>query len=124
MRRVLAAHLLAILTIPQLLPSAWVDAKSKLPACCRRNGNHHCAEMDQVETAPSDSAVVAHPATCPLFPKAATAPGQSPTILIGALSILHSAPRSFVSKVPKSNKVYSVFCGSCVRKRGPPSYFC
>jgi len=125
MRRALASYLLAIFTIPLVLPSVRVNAESKLPACCRRDGKHHCATMDMaVETAPSGSAVKANPPKCPLFPKATTAPGPSPTMLLAALPVLHFARHSFAAKVLTSNDVYSVFLGSSVLKRGPPSNIC
>jgi hypothetical protein len=35
--------LLAFFFLPFLLPFCNVDSESALPACCRRDGKHHCA---------------------------------------------------------------------------------
>ena len=42
-RRLLASSLLALLLAPSVLPLFGQRAvESSLPACCRRNGKHHC----------------------------------------------------------------------------------
>jgi len=43
LRRAASFALFLLLAAPVLLPFAQVGAASAMPACCRRNGNHHCA---------------------------------------------------------------------------------
>jgi len=125
MRRIVASHLLAIFTIPLLLPLASEKAESKLPACCRRDGQHHCVAMGTaVDTEPNGAAVKANPTQCPLFPKASTAPESRLTMLAAALPALHFALQSFAAPVRTSDQVYFVFRGFSVLRRGPPSHFC
>jgi len=72
------------------------DDDANLPACCRRNGAHHCAMAAMMarmmaSSGPSFSA----PATCPLYPHGtaaaiapafapAVAPASQPMILVAA----------------------------------------
>src|SRR5215472_11737568 len=66
MRRIWASLLLAISAL-SLIGSAVsaVEAESKLPACCRRNGHHHCAIRDRQT---SDGGIRLQAGRCSLFP--------------------------------------------------------
>jgi hypothetical protein len=67
MRRWFASVLLlltALLPLQPLIASAQADAS--LPACCRRNGVHHCM-MDAVTLADSSSQSSVRPSPCPLW---------------------------------------------------------
>jgi len=73
MRRGFSILLLALYVLGPLgavLPGA---EDSKLPACCRRHGAHHCAMADAAAArmAAEDSSETAFsaPSHCPLFPK-------------------------------------------------------
>lgn len=50
------------------------DPENNLPACCRRNGKHHCMMLATMRQIPG-TAVSAPPEKCPLFPK-----GISPAV--------------------------------------------
>jgi hypothetical protein len=47
MRRILATLLIAIIASGFVLPAAMTAVEDSAPACCRRNGKHHCL-MPQV----------------------------------------------------------------------------
>ena len=47
MRRILATFLAAIIASGFVLPTAMTAVEDSAPACCRRNGKHHCL-MTQV----------------------------------------------------------------------------
>lgn len=70
MRRALAALLMLVFSFPLIAP-AFVSAspdESSLPACCRRNGQHHCA-MNAISLASGVSKrYVTIAATCPWAP--------------------------------------------------------
>src|ERR1035441_10188221 len=59
-----------------LLQAASTDPEAGLPACCRRNGNHHCASMGlSLKSIASDAPQFrAAPQHCPFYPQASTAP--------------------------------------------------
>jgi len=49
MRRALAILLMLAFSLPLIAPAlAFAPDESQLPACCRRNGAHHCALMSEV----------------------------------------------------------------------------
>jgi hypothetical protein len=123
MRRALASLLLALFTIPLIVPALHTNGDSSLPECCRRGGKHHCAMSDMEQESPGGSALKAIQPRCPLFPGSSTAPGFAGTILPAALR-LFIAPQSFTTPLHASNDVYTVYRGFSVPKRGPPSNFC
>jgi hypothetical protein len=48
-RRFAAAALFMLTVAPLFLPFAVPGPDSALPACCRRDGKHHCAMMEQLQ---------------------------------------------------------------------------
>lgn len=71
MRRILAIMLLIAFGSPLVLPlfAAPLDPQRNLPACCRRNGAHHCTGMIASD-AQSSPTFKAPP--CPNYPSPAT----------------------------------------------------
>jgi hypothetical protein len=68
MRRWFASVLLlltALLPLQPLIASAQADAS--LPACCRRNGAHHCMLMHAMVPTDSGTQTTVLPASCPLW---------------------------------------------------------
>src|ERR1035441_8152424 len=72
----------ALASVPTVaVVSGWISGwtgkadESRLPACCRRNGAHHCA-MSEASSGHSHETFVTAPNTCPNMPRtlAATAP--------------------------------------------------
>ena len=72
MRRWLSISLILFFGLGPLAASLSASTDSRLPACCRRHGVHHCAgSMSATSTlaqAPSNNPVVSTPSTCPYFP--------------------------------------------------------
>lgn len=117
MRRALASLLLALFSFPLIVPMLRADAASSLPACCRRNGEHHCAMPDHS----SGSALRASQPRCPLFPKAgAAAVSFNPVVLSAAPQA--GEPSLVFSPATKSNhNIPQITLRGSVQKRGPPS---
>ncbi len=72
MRRPLAILLVLFFVLGPLQAVLQGSDESRLPACCRRNGAHHC-EMNQdmraaLERAIGSTPAFSAPATCPSFP--------------------------------------------------------
>ena len=80
MRRAISILLLALLCFPSL-SSAFTQSsidESRLPACCRRNGAHHCAMSEEmvsriVAAISGKTPTVGAPAHCPFYPTAQNA---------------------------------------------------
>jgi hypothetical protein len=74
-RKLLSLLLLAVFSLPLLLPALALaqGPESNLPACCRRNGAHHCSmsaeEMQRLLNGIKASAPRPH---CPNYPVAIT----------------------------------------------------
>ncbi len=68
MRRWFASVLLlltALLPLQPLIASVQTDAN--LPACCRRNGSHHCLMLQAMTLADSGTQPSVRPSPCPLW---------------------------------------------------------
>ena len=75
--------LTALLPLQPLLASAQADAS--LPACCRRNGAHHCMMLQAMTMADSGTQFFVHSSPCPFWklavnPAVVAASGAAPTL--------------------------------------------
>ncbi len=73
MRRALSIFLALIFGLGPLAATFQVRAESRLPACCRRHGAHHCtmdaeAAINPTLASPSSSPAFNSPVRCPYFP--------------------------------------------------------
>jgi hypothetical protein len=100
--------------------SGWTGKSddSSLPACCRRNGKHHCA-LDVAASAPGEISVSA-PGSCPFAPHAlaSTAPSISAIVQDAPGSSLFSAQRLTLSGIATATSASDQHTWP---KRGPPS---
>jgi hypothetical protein len=96
---------------------------ASLPACCRRNGAHHCA-MSMETTAEAvqrgSTPIVSAPLTCPYYPGSVAAiTGSIQALVAAAISIPALAARSYraaavtLAAVSQPNRTHA--------GRGPPS---
>ncbi|MEO6982327.1 MAG: hypothetical protein ABI072_04345 [Edaphobacter sp.] len=123
MRRLLAVSLLLLFNLPLISPlfALSTNLESNLPACCRKNGLHHCDMQAQITNAPGKTAISAIPTRCPAYPNPVTslnsisaqteATAQAPPVPSRATTIrLHNRTRA-----------RSVFNSAC-QQRGPPTF--
>ena len=103
LKRLIANSLLVILIASLLAPLALCFQQSSVPACCRRNGKHHCMAGVSGITASNDKAPVFRtiPSRCPfrstvaaLVPVAHAQAGRTSTYLPPS-AILSQGPESF-----------------------------
>ncbi|MBI2689005.1 MAG: hypothetical protein HYX27_22105 [Acidobacteria bacterium] len=112
--------LLAAISLSLVSPLLWAGTRKELPACCRRDGNHHCARQSGQ---PAESGVhIAAASTCPLFPTGKSAPA----------SAQHGIAALALSTASASLTVHTTIMGAPTRtpfdssfrapqQRGPPS---
>jgi len=124
MRRALSILLALLFGLGPLAAALPASEDARLPACCRRNGAHHCAmsaRMARMAEAASDGrAAVSAPATCPHYPGAAMA-------LMAPMHALLAPAAEFV--VPQSSEPALSFANISARTaparrhagRGPPA---
>jgi hypothetical protein len=117
MRRMLASLLLVLFGFPPIAPALLANTVSGLPACCLRNGKHHCA----VAEVDAGSSLRANQPKCPLFPKT-PALGTFATSLLFGTPQQASAPHLSGSAVttPEEHLVH-ISLDNSARMRGPPN---
>ena len=107
MRRASAMLLLVLSGFSLISPSVFaLSAESKLPACCRRNGKHHCATMTIESESSSGPALQA--GRCSFFPTMEGVPA-SRTVALAAIS------QSGFEQLGRH-------WASGLQKRGPPTF--
>jgi len=124
--RTTAIALIGFLLPPICLPLAQPDTDASLPACCRRNGKHHCAMMARYERLHRDQsgqpAVRSSAGSCPyrsmLFPPAARHAAGLP-----AFRDFHARLVSYPAVLLQADLKARISKARSHYKRGPPSFF-
>ena len=124
MRRGPAILLLFLFSFPLIGPALFVDAGSDLPACCRRDGKHHCGMMaqDMAETPSSGPVVSTFRTRCPFFPKGGAILPQSGPALLAATQPLCGALLCDMTVQAQAEAGYCVSLQCSHQKRGPPTF--
>ena len=122
-RRLLAIAVLLFIGLPMISPLFALASSSdaNVPACCRRDGKHHCMlrsmGMDG-STAPGTNFGVMME-RCPVYPKALPVATQHPFALEAASGVvtgLFAHPAS----LPQTQAKFRVSFSRSRQKRGPP----
>jgi hypothetical protein len=79
MKRILSIFLILMFGLGPLAEALPVRSESRLPACCRRNGAHHCAMSAAMasmsaQASRSSASYLTAPSHCPYFPTYAGEP--------------------------------------------------
>jgi len=120
MRRVLTLLLLAVFGLPTVAPllAMGQDIEAHLPACCRRNGMHHCMmNTDQPSKAPAFSA------RCPDFPRPTMAAPAGTFAAIATPSLLAFTDISTLAAPQRAETQRRISRQRSHHKRGPPPVF-
>jgi hypothetical protein len=120
MRRAPAALLLLLLSLPLIAP-LLVSApdESQLPACCRRDGKHHCAMAGMaLQNIPSRFVVVSE--KCPYCPFL-HAQLMLPHIFFRPASAFTAHAASIADIVRETEAGYRISADRARHKRGPPA---
>jgi hypothetical protein len=121
--KVIAIALLLVFACDTPLSALFAGSESKLPACCRRNGKHHCASMNMPQPQPdvSGPAINALQKKCPFFP--AAVPGQTYTETVlpkqqaTSFALIFSNPAGRAQTEARFRLSFS----RASQKRGPPA---
>jgi hypothetical protein len=120
MRRALGVLLLVVFSLPLIAP-VFTSApdESALPACCRRDGKHHCMMAGMMANVPSSYRTVSE--KCPFAPFGGFA------LMLPHAFAVHAAPRSVAhtagttAPVRDAEAGYRISFHRARQKRGPPS---
>jgi len=122
-RRLLALSLLLLLSFPLAAPLFALSANSEanLPACCRRNGAHHCAmKMQRTGIAAQQTTAFSTPMKCPFYPGAATLVRHNDARLHTVAGLLVETVDDPVIKLTSYTHV-RIDLDTAWQKRGPPA---
>lgn len=121
MRRVVGTFLVFLLWLGPLAAIFPASAESRLPACCRRHGAHHC-EMAAAQgyTRSNSGPVFGAPRHCPHYPSSLA---RSATRLDALTAFFARVPAEAVRVSVRSNSRVAVY-STLLRvrfDRGPPT---
>jgi hypothetical protein len=122
-RRVLTFTLLLLFSLPLISPLLALTANSdaNLPACCRRNGAHHCTSMTRSPQLPgSEASLSAIPQRCPAYP-AVVSPVRHGDLSFHAASLIFAGIVSHPTVKPQTHARARVALDISRQKRGPPT---
>ena len=120
MRRILSLVLLAAFGLPAVAPALTLgqETDASLPACCRRNGAHHCTM--KMHRPPSSAP--AYSQRCPSFPQPSTAPVQLTGFALLSAPLLAVEQQTSQPVLKPSPALRSSTHDFALYKRGPPSH--
>jgi hypothetical protein len=120
MRGIFATLLVALFSFSLISPVVFAsDAESKLPACCRRGGKHHCEMMASQSESSSGPAVQA--GRCGFFPAAPAIPASRTVSLPGVSQVIFAGLVSHPASRPQTEALCRISYSRAGQKRGPPS---
>ena len=120
MHRASAISLLAAIGFSLIAPGILLDEESNLPACCRRNGAHHCMMNTDAQAQRPGTSVQAVRQTCPSFQLAATVPARTDAALSGPPAAVFAALLSYPSIHIETEARHGTSVSRSHQKRGPP----
>ncbi len=125
LRRLLSIAILLVIAAPAIAPLFVLSATTggDLPACCRRNGKHHCMMPEAQRAAMAEGRehrVAQVGERCPFQPKASPATRNLQTIAdansaVFAGLVIHPVP------TPQSRCLQRISFHDSHQRRGPPS---
>lgn len=118
-RRTLAALLLVLFSLPLIAPAlASSSADAGLPACCRRDGKHHCAD-GMALAVPSKYAVASEKCCFPVLPQALLMlPHAFTADAVSSAALPLSTPEAVAREAESARRISRE---RSRHKRGPPA---
>jgi hypothetical protein len=121
-RRFLSITLLVLFSLPLISPvlALATGPGANLPACCRRNGAHHCMlKMQASESSGNGVSLSAIPRRCPAYPAIVTQV-QHRDLSLQAASLIFAEIVSHPSVKTQTQARARVALDRSRQKRGPP----
>jgi hypothetical protein len=103
-------------------PALFAASDSNLPACCRRDGKHHCAMLDSMgQESPAGPAIQSARMKCPVFPKVGPVSAYSKALGLRASEAIFASIVRHPAVQPQIEALYRVSFSRASQKRGPPA---
>jgi hypothetical protein len=122
-RRLTSITLLLLFSFPLIAPlfALGGSAESDLPACCRRNGAHHCMmSAEQVAELEHTAYVTVVHSRCPLYPVPG-APVHHEVLALHADQLFYAGVLSHPAQFQQVEAWARVALDGARHKRGPPA---
>jgi len=120
MRRAIAISLMMLFSWTLIAPFYAHDSDVNLPACCRRNGKHHCAMHMMGQLAGNQRSLTAIAERCPCCPLSVS-PTNSPLFKPEAAGAFYAEFVSHPALAPQTEAHYRISSLCSHQKRGPPT---
>ncbi|HZY64240.1 MAG TPA: hypothetical protein VFE38_17110 [Edaphobacter sp.] len=124
MRRLLAISLLLLFGLPLVSPlfALSTNPDANLPACCRRNGAHHCTmNLEHARTLTNSAPSFTAPSRCPFYPGIVPAVQHNDARLHKTVT-LHATFENLAAAANPADHVFvRVLLDTAWQKRGPPA---
>jgi hypothetical protein len=118
MRSTLAVAIAVLISLPLLAPFFALGSSAAVPACCRRNGQHHCMGGTMQMPGSDQGASIIAP-RCPRFPIASMIP-QVPGFVAGNEGQVGVNLFVRPTALPQTEAGYRIAFARSRQKRGPP----
>jgi hypothetical protein len=128
MRRLLSFVLPALLSFPLIAPLLLEGLDSTLPACCRKNGQHHCSMPASMTTDATTGDMSGGPAIragvscCPNYPVATYPSSESMLALATNSQAVFASLVSHPAIQAQTEARRRVSFSRTRQKRGPPAF--
>jgi hypothetical protein len=119
MRRAIAISLMMLFSWTLTAPFFAPDNQASLPACCRRNGKHHCSARMMGLLAGSQRGFTTVAEKCPRCPLNASST-NSPQYQVESAAAIYVEFVTYPAIAPQSEAVYPISSLRSHQKRGPP----
>ena len=123
MRRAPAILLVFLFSFSLIAPALSVGDESNLPACCRRDGKHHCGMMarDMADAPSSGLLADATRMRCPFFPGAGAVVPEAAPVLLAASQTAGISTVAQIADQAQAEAGYRISFHCSHHKRGPPT---
>jgi hypothetical protein len=120
MRRAIAISLMMLFSWTLIAPFVVPDTDANLPACCRRNGKHHCMMRMMERRSSSQNGFTSVSEKCPCLP-ASTCAVDSPTYKAETGKQFYPDAVRHPAIAPQTETLYRISSLRSHQKRGPPT---
>jgi hypothetical protein len=118
--KAVASLLFVLFSFGLISPALVSDPQSKLPACCRRDGKHHCASIK--DSSSEGQSLQALQQNCPNFPQSKSTAVPAPFHFAVSWHEFHAALTGYPAVCAQNEALYRISYSRTGQKRGPPSF--